>query len=773
MSKSGNTVEDLLILLVLQATVSALAFPAFLAGKVYFAFFDIGNDSLAMLVPATISLARDLSTGWPSPWSFNFGLGDANSGFPNIHLLLGALGGAESVLPMRIWWYFFRIALAGMGFYWLLRTCGCRRETAIVMGLSFSFCGFATVDGQWDLMSFELVHYPLVLVGIVLFIRQGRVMPLPVFVALAVYGGTFIFSLGLFIAYACICHLLISNSPREDLRRWILGILPLSIIGLALAGPVVLHSVVQILDNPRVTGDQGLMSELLPDLLGFNDGDILRAQFGAFFHKDIFGIGDSYRGWFNYLEGPTFYVGMLPLVLITQLWNDQAKRKQIIFAAAFIILFLVFPALRMLTYGFSLYYFRTNSLWISMLLLFLAAQALDYVISARLDRKKLFTTASALASVVTVLWLTSPAGAIDGRHVIKMLLLLTVSTAVMWSVDFAAAGARVRQALLLGLVVGSAAWTTYPSFNNRKIVTEQGPSYRDVSAEVVRSIRNLDRDPFFRIEKTFMTFSQNDALAQDYYGVKSYGIHGKAVVNLFIQSLLIPKSGENSAINYTNWLPGFGERFALHTIAGVKYMLSKAPISWPGFQPVTTGYPMYVYLNSLALPLGVLHQKQLLSSDAMTLSPLARDVLMLQAAVVDRPVEKIGHFDPRELDIQTRDALSRLYTEPAQRLREQGMKIESFDRVLIVGSITAETPGILVFSIPDIPGWSVEVDGNDTPRFRVNHGFFGVAIESGEHRIVLRFRPPGLTPGLVLMVLGVLVLAGIWLSTICRNRAPR
>jgi hypothetical protein len=755
------------ILIGLQALVALVALFDFLTGKAYLAFLDIGIDSYGQTVPALTHLARDLQSGWPDSWSFQFGLGNSNSGIPNPLSVIGAISGPDAVLPSLVWVYLSRLSLAGLAFYWLLRINGSTITTAVVMALSYTYCGYATVDGQWDGMSMELVLYPLVLAGVVLFLKTGNRWALPALIALAAYCGAFMFAVGLLLAYFCLFRCLVADAPAMEFRRWLFGIFPLALLGTALAAPVVIHTAIQILDSPRVTGDHSLMAKLMPIALGVNDIEVLRAELGAFFHKDIFGIANNYRGWRNYLEGPMFYVGMLPLLLIPQLWSAETRnRRRLLVIMLAVGAFLLFPAIRFLTYGFSAPYFRANNLWISMLLLLLAARALDHIMASGIGLRRLFATSATLATALIALWVTSPEGSIASAHAWKILALIVASTGALSLTPLLSNRPVARFLVLAGITALSAAWLTYASFNaDRRPVTPQTTGYADGSAEMVAAIREMDRAPFYRIEKAYVSASLNDAAVQNYSGVKSYDFHGSALVRLFIETSVMRREGVSP--NHTNWIVGFGNRLALNTLVGVKYMLSRAPIDWPGYELLAHDRKIFAYRNTMALPLGIVYNRQITASDLKSLSLSAQDFVMLQAATVDSPLPSVERFNPEEMNLYAGDALARAYFDPAEKLRQNGLKIESFARTRITGSLANDAPGILAFSIPDIPGWSVTLDGKKTPKFRVNHGFFGVALAPGEHRIELDYRPPGLMPGLGIVAIALIVLAGL-----CYRRKP-
>jgi len=81
------------------------------------------------------------------------------------------------------------------------------------------------------------------------------------------------------------------------------------------------------------------------------------------------------------------------------------------------------------------------------------------------------------------------------------------------------------------------------------------------------------------------------------------------------------------------------------------------------------------------------------------------------------------------------------------------------DRVEVVAE--AAMPALLVLRDGYFPGWSAQVDGAAAPVFRVEAVYRGVPLPAGRSHVSLRYRPPGLVPGLVLFgisALGALVL---------------
>ena len=77
------------------------------------------------------------------------------------------------------------------------------------------------------------------------------------------------------------------------------------------------------------------------------------------FTKDLFGVGNAYRGYFNYLEGPGFYFG-LTLLFDPAALERIAKTERLLAVGVitFWLMFL-FPVFRFAAMGFAAPYFRS------------------------------------------------------------------------------------------------------------------------------------------------------------------------------------------------------------------------------------------------------------------------------------------------------------------------------------------------------------------------------------------------------------------------------
>jgi hypothetical protein len=75
--------------------------------------------------------------------------------------------------------------------------------------------------------------------------------------------------------------------------------------------------------------------------------------------------------------------------------------------------------------------------------------------------------------------------------------------------------------------------------------------------------------------------------------------------------------------------------------------------------------------------------------------------------------------------------------------------------------VTARSAGALVVTDALARGWSATLDGADAPLLLANTAFMAVQVPPGNHQVELRYRTPGLLPGLLAFALGVVALIAV------------
>ena len=126
---------------------------------------------------------------------------------------------------------------------------------------------------------------------------------------------------------------------------------------------------------------------------------------------------------------------------------------------------------------------------------------------------------------------------------------------------------------------------------------------------------------------------------------------------------------------------------------------------------------------------------------------------------------------------------SALFQQDIDTLKGQQWDLTTYGGRTLEGKITAQAGQIMMTSIPAEPGWTVWVDGKkyeyesvvDGKTVKQNfrtlfQGMIGVELEPGEHTVKMRYTPPGLRVGLLLLVCGCALMVLIWLYDSKNNK---
>nr|WP_295769092.1 YfhO family protein [Rhodoferax sp.] len=740
-----------------------LVFSEFLTGKFYFAYLDIGSDSLKLWVPQAMHLARSWARDGFAGWSFQLGLGGPTAVMlGDLANLLGQSVGVENILPARIFVYLLKVASGGGFFLLFIRYHVTRWQSAVLSSLAYSFCGFMVINGQWDTEATSFVFYPLVLWTIVRHLRTGGIVLLPLAIATSLFFGIFFISLGVFLVLTCVAFVACSDAPKAALKTWVGKIFPLTALGYLLAAPYLLPVMFQLMDSARASGSQSLIQGILVKSITINEWSLIVAQIGGIFHKDIYGVGSNYTGYFNYLEGPGFFIGVTLLLVIPHLWaGSRADKKALVLGVVAVAAYFLFPVFRYAAMGFAAPYFRVSTLWVSIVGLVLAAKALDQILTQGVRVRLLVFGLAFWGLMLAIVMLDTSAYTVWMPHVGRIAELAALSAAVM---VLAHRGRITQQRLPLALMLVTLVEVVVisrPSYvSGRKLVSPELRAYDDITTGALAAIRTMDRG-VFRIEKDYNSVSLADALAQDYMGVKSYSLHSRGVVDFYLGTGLIPPT--SPVVNYSNWLPSPGPRFILTSLLGVKYFIAINAFKWPGFVELGTVPGLHIYRNDMALPLGVVQTRQVTKDALASISArnvanavILADAALFNAAVVEQLIPGYGSALNMEVFLQSKSlSLEDFYFSPAAELQKTGLQVDSFSNERITGHIAPTSAGILVFSIPFNAGWALKVDGLQTPMFRANFGMLAAPVAGGRHSVELVFRTPGRQEGWLLGALGL------------------
>ena len=107
-----------------------------------------------------------------------------------------------------------------------------------------------------------------------------------------------------------------------------------------------------------------------------------------------------------------------------------------------------------------------------------------------------------------------------------------------------------------------------------------------------------------------------------------------------------------------------------------------------------------------------------------------------------------------------------LFQEDINKLKTNQWNLTTYGGRTLEGKITAtEDQSMMMTSVPWEPGWSVWVDGKKLKSeevLNIAQSMIGVQLTPGEHTVKMKYTPPGLRFGLLLLLLGIAAVVMFW-----------
>ena len=191
----------------------------------------------------------------------------------------------------------------------------------------------------------------------------------------------------------------------------------------------------------------------------------------------------------------------------------------------------------------------------------------------------------------------------------------------------------------------------------------------------------------------------------------------------------------------------------------------------PGHTYLTTENDLDIYTNDNYVPMGFAYSFYLTDED---IEQAGDDVDCLLLNGVYLSAEQIEKYS--DILFQLPDALPIPTTEEqlsqaANRLRDNSCDSFIRDKTGFTASFTDDTDRLVFFSVPWDAGWSATVNGEPVEIENVSGGMMAVRVPAGTSEIRFDYRTPGLTAGF-LITLGAFVIWGIYLWLV-RRFSPR
>ncbi len=152
----------------------------------------------------------------------------------------------------------------------------------------------------------------------------------------------------------------------------------------------------------------------------------------------------------------------------------------------------------------------------------------------------------------------------------------------------------------------------------------------------------------------------------------------------------------------------------------VEYIIFDKQINYPGFTPIFTGAKTFVYKNENALPRIYFVNKVEKKNAIETINAV-----------------KQNSFDPADVAF-VEDEISGIVPPDSTAF----VNISEFKDEKVTLNVKATGNNFLFFGDTYLPyGWTATIDGNETKIYKANHGFRGIVVPVGEHKIEFVYAP--------------------------------
>ncbi len=783
-----------------------IVFKEFLFLNSAYLFKDIASDSINGYFPFLSHYHDYLKENSFVGWSFSIGMGQSVVNIitaqSDISYLLSSLFNKSSLPFIANYIEFFKLVATAFFFYLYLKNLKFSPFVTIIGSLILPFSSFFIIGGNWQIFSSQVLLLSMLLFALekIYLKKMYWFFPVIIFmISITQVFSLYVFGVFIFI-YTLFRYLSFDSSfVFKKIILLYLNIFALSILGFLLSSFFTFNVIHELINGPRVGGESSYFKALSTvAVFSLDNNSINSFSYGIpflhlktlilrFFSSDILGTGIDFKGWYNYMEAPMSYIGIITLILFPQIFQFLSKKKKIVFSVflGFWGLLCVFPFFRYAFWLFSGDYYRILSLFVSFFLLFFALNALTKIdLSNKLNIKTLLITSILLLILLFIPYFPQEAKRINKDIQNSVAFFLISYTFLLYL--FTTKYKQLAKILIIILVFVEVVSFSNISLNKRDFINrktgfkeeailskrelKQRIGYNDFTNEAIRFISGKDNS-FFRINKDYssglaMHSSTNDAMVHNYYGTQSYSsFNQKYYINFLSGFNVIDAKVESQ----TRWARGLVNRPILQTLASTKYQISKNPVESDLFIKYTYDSiiqfeDVKVLQNKNFLPLGFCYDKYISNEDFKNISDFNKDVTSLSALVInEKEAPDYKRITNSCMKFLIKDTVNMAeytfdkYSLNISRLKEDTLKITYRSQNEIKGEIEIKSDKILFFSIPFDDGWKAKVDGNDAKINIVDFGLMGLFLEKGKHKVELYYVAPWFEYGKIASLSGLFI----------------
>ncbi len=722
-------------------------------------------DGFSQYLPTYVSYARSLrEMGYLPNWSFSIGFGSMLSYdvllYPlnAIAMLIGALFGNGALEMSFVWMQIVKIELAALFMFLFLQEIKMERYTCTCISIAYAFCGIMILRGNWGFLADEVFLSVMLLWAVERYFRRGQWgwIP-PVIYLLATCMGIFYIYLYalLLIVYATVRFIYVRGSLKGYFK-YILKCGLLFLLGLLLWSVILIGFTWTLFQTTRFGDTVSYFS--MSNIFDRATWDVLLTAIMRTFSTDILGIFDECTGYANYLEGPLFYCGLLCLFLIPQALKEANRRHRVLILVglAAIFAYMVFPFITDLMCAFirneetGLRSYRISSEWICVLMMVIAAFGLNSALKKnRFSAETAIVTGIVLFAILIFTLSIIEEFGISAVTSVEMKVVFFLATWLVMVVYFrntrgwkvAMLAAIVLEALIFSNITVSKSFETAFSYYRQMQMDDMG--YYSSVGKAVDTLKAEDGGLYrvggVRPETGGSRYCSSlyfDLFDSTYY--TNIDNNNYAILKTLYPDAFDTLLGSKNSI-------GVADNPDVATLTGYKYYLclkNKGEEEVPAcYEYLTTIDNVEIYVNPDAYSFGTTYDKCISSERFTRLSLEERQRVLLNCVVVDDPkscdLPEISDWELKRM-IDPPDESKDIHS--AIDAQHASLEVAQWRPDYIQGSVEADKDCVMLFTIPNIKGWTVTVDGKEAEILPMDIGFFGIKLTKGNHDIELSYK---------------------------------
>jgi len=751
-----------------------LVYRHFIFGGGTLLYKDVGVDSINIYYPRYVLVSDYIrNEGIPS-WSFRVGMGQNIFSSLSALLISPVVWLAKGTIARAlVYQHLLYVLLSGLLFALFLANRGLAFASCLLGALLLSFSAYMCMGSCWYFHANEVVCFTFLLFAAEQAASRGRWIYLVPAVTIVGFLGAFhLYLAALFLCFYVPARLIerFSWQPLPILRTSVM-LAAAALLGVGLGAILSFSSFYGLVNSPRGAGPTSLVGQLSSKpIFGWESPLHYMTAVLRPFGNDLIGTGNDFRGWQNYLEAPMTYCGLVCLVIFPQIFVGSTPRHRILYGLFFAVILVttLFPWFRYLFWAFQGDYYRTLSLFAVFGIITLGMTAFSRYIEG--GHLSFWVLGGTILLLIVILYfpLREFQSLINSSLRVATTVFL-LSYTILLSVGRLLKRLQIVAWTIIALAAVEIVYFDQITVANRPTVTktelDQRTGYNDETADAVRDINASDKS-FFRIRKTWgsgpgMLESLNDAMIFGYYGTSSYSSFNNLNYIKFL--IAVGAMSESDLATDTRWSYGLMEYPLLSTFACEKYVLTNNPIPFEtaDYYEFDKRYGnKYLFRNQLFLPFGLSFGYYITEDMFLQLPKWAKPSALLHAIVLSER-DAAAELGPSRLttdDIKYQVIETSLPDIAAKR-RSTALNIRSFRQTRIDGTIRLNQRSVLVLQTPFDPGWHAFQDGRVARVLKADFGLLGVVLNTGEHTVELRYRPPFLYAGAAVSFVSLLIFA--------------